>query len=1606
MAGDTAARDLVKEALARATRGPDAQRAELARRFISTFYEHVPTRDLRERGASDLHGAAMAHLGFARIRGRHETKVRVYTPDLEQHGWQSTHSVVEVVTDDMPFLVDSLTMELSRRGLGIHLVIHPALHVRRDHDGRLVDVADAEGEGGGEAPADTVREAFLQAEIDRQGGGAAVEEIRAGIEAVLADVRKAVSDWGPMRERVSEILEALRNDPPAVSAEELAEATEFLTWLQDDHFTFLGFRSYDLVEQDDDEVLVAVADTGLGILRDAPTSAKRFSEQPPQVRRLAHVPEVLMLTKANSKATVHRPSYLDYVGIKRLGPDGKPVGEWRFLGLYTSSVYTGSPWDIPVVRRKVAAVLDRAGLPPDDHAAKDLRAVLESYPRDELFDISTDELHDIAMGVVGLQERKQVRLFLRRDRFGRYHSCLVFVPRDRYTTETRLRLQEVLGEVFDATSIDHSVRLSESVLARVHFIVHVRSDRPVPDLEELESRLADTTRTWADELAQALTEELGEEQGTGLLRRYADAFPPGYRDDHRASVGVIDIRRLEALGDDDLVVRLYRPVDEAHGGLRLKLYRSGSPVTLSDVLPRLEHMGVEVTDERPYEITPAGESSRWIYDFGLRHQRFAEVDVEQIQTVFVEAFLRVWHRDAEDDGLNRLVLNPGLPWSDVALLRAYSKYLRQAVTHFSEAYMQSALVNHPRIAALLRDLFVARFDPDSRDDDGAEALTAEVEAALDEVSSLDEDRILRSFLRLVEATLRTNAFTHGDGAPPSHLSLKLDPSKVPGLPRPLPAFEIFVYSPRTEGVHLRGGLVARGGLRWSDRREDFRTEVLGLVKAQNVKNAVIVPVGAKGGFVLKAPPQDRDDLRHEVEECYRTFIRGLLDVTDNIVDDEVVPPDRVVRYDGDDPYLVVAADKGTATFSDTANALAADYGFWLGDAFASGGSAGYDHKAMGITARGAWESVKHHFREMGVDVGAQDFSCVGIGDMSGDVFGNAMLLSEHIRLVAAFDHRHIFLDPDPDPARSFAERRRLFELTRSSWEDYDAEEISAGGGVWPRGAKSISLSEEARRVLDVEAAALTPDELIQAILRAPVDLLFNGGIGTFVKAREETHADVGDKTTDRVRVDASELRAKVVGEGGNLGFTQLGRVEYALAGGRINTDAIDNAAGVDTSDHEVNIKILLDGLVADGELTGRQRDSLLGEMTDDVAALVLRSNEEQNRALSRSCVHALSMSDVLRRYVSYLDEHDHLDRELEHLPDDEALVQRRNDGQGLTRPEFAILLAATKTVLYGELLDSDICEEAWLSRALEAYFPAALQERYPDEIRAHRLSREIIATQVANQVVNQAGTTFLFRIAEETGATAADIVRAHTVASAVFGLEDLQAAVRDLDHRVAAATQTLMVLEGRRLVERGTRWLLRNRPRPLDISAAVEFFGPGVTAVADLLPGPMEGPDRESRDETARVLLEAGVPEALAERFANLAALYAALDLVTVAEAVDEDVIVVTRAYLALAQRLHLDWLRQQIVALPRDTRWQALARDAMRDDFYAQHRTLTAEVLRATDPDNGPEERVDGWLRRNAAQVRRCERMLAEIEAITSSDLAVLSVGVREIRNLVDVTV
>ncbi len=1582
--------------------------------FLHRYYRHVAAEDLVDRDPVDLYGAAMSHRRLASQRPQGRANVRAFSPTVEEHGWSSGHTVVEIVTDDMPFLVDSVSAELTRLGRSIHLVIHPQFVVRRDVAGDLLELLDAPP-GEQAQGSDSVVESWMHLEVDRESDASALAEIERSLQHVLRDVRETVEDWAKMREAALRTADELeRRPPPGIREQEVAETQELLRWLADEHFTFLGYREY-VLETDDQGVdgLRAIPGSGLGILRADEQLSRSFAELPPEVRSKAREKLLLILTKANSRATVHRPAYLDYVGIKQFDEHGNVVGERRFLGLFSSSAYTESIRHIPVLHRKVQEVLRLSGFPPNSHSAKDLLQLLETYPRDELFQVSAEELVPVVMSVLHLRERRQLRLFLRRDDYGRFMSCLVYLPRDRYTTEVRRRMEQILRDAFAGDSIDYTARVSESVLARLHFVVRVARGRRLAEVDaaELERRLGEATRSWNDDFAEALVNAVGEEGAARLARDYTGAFPEAYKEDFPARTAVADLRRVDALDEaGGIAMSLYEPYGGDPGHRRFKIFRDRA-MSLSDVLPVLQNMGVEVVDERPYQLVRGDGGTAWIYDFGLRYDPHIEVSSGSLKDLFQDAFAAVWSGRAESDGLNALVLRAGLGWRQAAVLRAYAKYLRQAGFTFSQDYVEEALCSHVNVVRLLVRLFEARFDPayDSAGAEVTDGLVEEIEHALDGVASLDQDRILRAFLTLIRATLRTNYFQRGaDRRPKPYLSMKLDPQAIPDLPRPRPRFEVWVYSPRVEGVHLRFGPVARGGLRWSDRREDFRTEILGLVKAQMVKNAVIVPVGAKGGFVVKRLPQvggdgARDALMSEGISCYKLFISGLLDITDNLLQGRVVPPSDVRRHDGDDPYLVVAADKGTATFSDIANGVAKDYGFWLGDAFASGGSVGYDHKAMGITARGAWESVKRHFREIGHDTQAEDFTVVGVGDMSGDVFGNGMLLSEHIRLVAAFDHRHIFLDPDPDAAASYAERRRLSGLPRSSWADYDASLVSPGGGVHPRTVKSIAISPQVRARLGLEptCTSLTPPELIRAILTAPVDLFWNGGIGTYVKASTETNVDVGDKANDAVRVDGKDLRCRVVGEGGNLGFTQLGRIEFALNGGHANTDAIDNSAGVDTSDHEVNIKILLDGVVRDGDLTEKQRNTLLAEMTDEVAHLVLRDNYEQNVLLGNARVQSHSMLSVHRRFIRHLEETGALDRALEFLPSDPAMEQRGASGLGLTSPEFAVLVAYSKITLAEQLLESDVPDAAWFSRVLRSYFPGAVVERYGDRLAAHPLRREIVTTSVVNDVVNRAGITFVFRAIEETGAAPPEVVRAYTVAREIFGLESYWHAVESLDNRMPTQAQTALYLEARRLLDRSARWLLQTRRTRLDVDAEVSRLGPDIAALTPQIPDLLSGAERERLARRTREFEELGAPGDLALRSASLLDCFSLLDVVEVASSHAAPAAEVAAVYFALSERFGVDAMLSRITALPRGDRWSALARSALRYDLYAALAGLTSSVLRSTSPGAPPAERIAAWEKDNVEGLARARATLEEIESVEVFDLATLSVALRIIRTL-----
>src|SRR6266508_3825235 len=1282
--------DVLAKAVAAGTHGHDksTDTGKLSR-FLEQYYRYVVAEDVVSRQPTDLVGAAKHHYRSATNRPQGTAKVKVFTPTLEEHGWSAGgHTVAEIVVDDMPFLVDSASMVISDNGLALHLLVHPQFVVRRDVAGVLGEVVGDEETGDDEH--DLVRESWMHLEIDRVADPAEHRRLESALQSVLSDVREAVEDWPKMHEKAVSIAEGLDAEKLPVPENEVEEARELLEWLADEHFTFLGYREYSFEMEGERGRLTPVPGTGLGILRTDPKLDGQVPALPPEVSARAREKKLLILTKANSRATVHRSSYLDYVGIKEFDENGEPVAERRFLGLLASTAYTESVVHVPVLRRKAVELFRLTGFDPTGHSGKGLLDVLETFPRDELLQAPVDDLLPIVTTVLHLQERRAVKLFVRRDVYNRYLSCLVYLPRDRYTTGVRLKMQEILKNAIGGESVEYAAHVTESVLARVHFVVRMKKGATVGefDAEDLEQRIIDATRAWGDDFQAALATAVDEVTATRLSSLYGDGFGEAYKEDFPARVAVADVCTLYGLPDDDgLAMSLYTPFDAEGNERRFKLFRTGSALSLSQVLPHLTHMGVEVVDERPYEIRRADGVTAYIYDFGLRTADEDHVS-EELRQLFSDTFREVWDGHAESDNFNALVVFGGLTWRQVSIIRAYQKYIRQGGTPFSQDYIENTFAEHVDIARLLVTLFETSFDPSlGAADDPSRLTTAgqlekEIQTALDTVQSLDEDRILRSYLTVIKATLRTNYFqTDASGNHHDYLSFKLDPKAIPDLPEPRPAYEIFVYSPRVEGVHLRFGAVARGGLRWSDRREDFRTEVLGLVKAQMVKNAVIVPVGAKGGFYAKHLPDpsvDREAWLAEGIACYKTFIAGLLDITDDITGGEVVAPKQVVRYDGDDAYLVVAADKGTATFSDIANGVAVERGFWLGDAFASGGSAGYDHKAMGITARGAWESVKRHFREMGVDTQTTEFTVAGIGDMSGDVFGNGMLLSRHIKLVAAFDHRHIFLDPQPDPETSFKERARIFKLPRSSWADYDAKLISAGGGIHPRGAKSIAITPEVKAALAILADALTPTELVNAILKAPVDLIYNGGIGTYVKARSETHAQVGDRANDALRVNGRELRCRAFAEGGNLGCTQLGRIEYALSGGRINTDAIDNSAGVDTSDHEVNIKILLGLPIAEGELTEKQRNTVLAQMTDDVAALVLRDNVFQTQSLSVTGRIAPQLLDAHQRFIQFLEKTGRLNRALEFLPSDEEISERRAKGIGLTSPERAVMLAYSK----------------------------------------------------------------------------------------------------------------------------------------------------------------------------------------------------------------------------------------------------------------------------------------------------------------------------------------
>ncbi|NVJ66869.1 MAG: NAD-glutamate dehydrogenase [Gammaproteobacteria bacterium] len=1576
-------------------------KAPLICEFAEILYDSVSHQEFAEKDPRYIYDSILSLWNFIQdFDGT--SKIRVFNPTLEANGWQAKHSIIELNHKDMPFLVDSIRMELNRHGIDVHLHLHVPMTINRSKAGKIVGLEkDLDGEGNIETP--------MYLEVDRILDDETLFQVQTDLSRVLNDVRLTVSDWQPMRDKLLSIIGELETNPPPLLPERIEEALDFLRWVGQNHFVFMGFRAYDLKKNTKQIALQSVKGSGLGIL----TNEKKYqeyvlSQAPKGAQKLALSNEhLLILTKTSNVSTVHRPSHIDYIGIKRVNSKGEVVGEYRFFGLFTSAAYNMDPQFIPVLRKKIANVLSESNLQPGGHDYKALKNILETYPRDELFQTPTLKLLEFGLGILHIQERRQVKVFVRRDPFGRYFSVLTFIPRDTYNTKIRIKIEGILAKAFNSSAdIEFNTLFSDSTLARTHFVVPVKNTELVDfELEGLQAEIEEAALSWEEVLKDEIRYHFDDQNAAQLLAKYDHAFPLGYQNQQSIHSAIVDIKHIENLSDDKkLGMLLYQAQESKEGYLRFKLYHKDSPMHLSEVLPMLENMGMTVIDETPYCVSSDELGTFWIMDFNVRYPKAIKLD--KVRDKFQVAFAKTWSNQAEKDGFNRLIIAASLDWRQVAMLRAYAKYMWQIGFTFSQSSIEDTLSQYPEIAKGLVKLFTLKFNPEDKFSIRKyNAQMRDLQQLIAEVDSLDQDRIINKYLELIDATVRTNFYQQdNNGQDKSYISFKLMPSKISGIPKPVPMFEIFVYSPRVEGVHLRGGKVARGGLRWSDRREDFRTEILGLVKAQQVKNSVIVPVGAKGGFVCKQLPKTggRDAFFAEGIECYKTFIRALLDVTDNIVNGKIKQPAQVQIHDEDDPYLVVAADKGTATFSDIANGISEEYNHWLGDAFASGGSNGYDHKAMGITAKGAWESVKRHFREMGVDCQKEDFTVIACGDMSGDVFGNGMLLSKHIRLQVAFNHLHIFVDPNPDAAKSYKERERLFNLPRSSWTDYNQKLISQGGGIFERSAKSIDLTPEIQAMLGVKAKNLSPNEFIHAALKMQVDLFWNGGIGTYVKASSETNAQVGDKANDSVRVNGKEMQAKVIGEGGNLGCTQLGRIEYMQTGGRANTDFIDNAGGVNCSDNEVNIKILLNTILEDGELTVKQRNNLLARMTDEVSDIVIEDNYRQIQSISITERRAGSMVKEHLRFIHGLEKRGLLDRELEYLPSDEELSEREAKKRGLTRAELSVLLAYGKMELKDELRIPAVTQEKYFERYLVNYFPQPLRKKYADKMAKHPLKDEIIAMSVANEMVNLMGTNFAFRVMDEVGANIGEVAQCYAMAKEVFDMQGLWRSIEELDNKVPADVQIQMMFQARRIVRRATRWFVRNRSKSHSIEAIVDYFRDGVAELQRVVHKTLEAKEAQGIEKDVAALVEKGVPLKLAKQVAYLSTMFSAMDIIELARQYKLPIQLVAEVYYKLGNKIGLHWFLDQIIAQPVGNHWQAFARAAFREELDYQQRNLIDAVLPLTQKQKSAEARIKHFLTEHDDLLSRWTEMVGDFRQSSSHEFAKFSVALRELQILV----
>lgn len=1572
--------------------------------FTKQFIADLSKQDIHLLGQEQTDALLRQFWHFVQRRRTKQPSIRLFNVDQQRDGWTCKWTVLEIANDDMPFLVDSVTAVLNRHGLNVHLIMHPLVRVKRNHQGKLLAIQKPQSQLPGYE-----MESYIHVQFDTCDDPAKLKQLHQDVTTALRHVRVAVADWQKMRRKALAAAEDLGKTKRGLfAADDIAETQEFLRWVEDNKFTFLGYRELHFRGTTRKPRLSIVKNAGLGVLRDDQfmvfnAMLRDLQEQPEPVQRYVGNKRLIQITKTNVVSLVHRLAPMDAILVRHYDDQGRPKFDRLFIGLFTSACYMRTPRDIPLLRRKVERVQKLAKLDPVSHNGKSLTHILDTYPRDELFQISEKELFDHAMGILQLHERQHVALFVRRDPFMRFVTCLIFVPRDRYDSNLRQKFQKVLSDAFDGTAERFDVRIDDSPLARVFMIIQLRRDsqQRLPD-RELEQQLQSISRAWADRLREVLLASYPPAQAIRLHQLYAKAFPPGYKAVTPLAIVLKDLEHLEVLqSSQDFSVDLSQDTEAPDKTVHLKLYNRQEPINLYDAMPIIENMGLQVTSEAgPFLVSPA-DSDRKIYvqDFVANVAISPQVFARSKQ-LFEDAFKKVWQREVDDDEFNRLVLLCGVPWRDVMVLRALARYLLQIRAPHSLSAIAATLGRQPVLTRLLVDLFQLRHNPALRAKAAKQLKQIQTKWAdlLAKVSNLDDDRILRRLYNLVQASLRTNFFqTDRLGQPKRYLSIKFASQQVDGMPLPKPLYEIFVHAPEVEGIHLRGGKVARGGIRWSDR-EDFRTEILGLMKAQQVKNSVIVPVGAKGGFVVREALAGKG--KGDGVACYQTFIRGLLDITDNQVDGKIVPPKNIVRNDGADPYLVVAADKGTAKFSDTANALSLEYGHWLGDAFASGGSVGYDHKEMGITARGTWEAVKRHFREIGKDIQREDFTVIGVGDMSGDVFGNGMLLSRHIKLIGAFDHRHIFCDPAPDAEKSFKERERLFHLPTSSWADYNPKLIAAGGGVFSRQEKAIKITPQMKTAYGIVQDVLSPNDLMQAMLRAEVELIYFGGIGTYVKAGSETHEQASDRANDSLRIDGKEIRAKVVGEGANMGMTQRGRIEYCLQGGRCNTDAIDNSAGVDTSDHEVNIKIALAPVVARGKLKAQKRVALLKAMTADVGQLVLRDNYLQTQALTIAHARGAETIEQHGRMMRMLEKAGLLNRRVEYLPDDDELLDRARKQQGLTRPELSVLLAYAKIWLYDQLLPSKVPDDPFLVEDLINYFPQQMRGPYRQAIMTHQLRREIIATAVTNNLINRTGSHALFKVMSRTGCTVADVTMVFLLTRESYELRSIWHQIEALDGKVPAAVQTAMMMHINKLMSRVLPTLLLRHQKGIALDKHIRFYRDGIRALRSWLSHTANETLTTEAKAAHAEWIAAGVPTDLAKTVAAMPMLASAPGIISLADSSRVSIEKAAEAFMQTGQRFGLAWLRARTMALTYTSQAQRDAALVLGEDIFNIQLRLAAVVLHK-GKGKPFHAALTAWCDAHAGMVGSIEQLLGEWRVANDVDYAALVMMVRQLATL-----